>query len=141
MIRIFSVCILAARFADAQTVTGSLVGRVSDASDSVIVHARVVATEATRGRTRDTHTNDSGTYTIASMEPGVYRVEIEREGFKKFISDRVEVSINSTVRVDARMTLGAVAESIQVTAEGAALKTDRADLNIQISNTLVENLP
>jgi hypothetical protein len=139
-IALFAIYLMSS-LAPAQTVTGSLVGRVSDASDAVISGARVSATEVTRGTTRSTVTNETGSYTIASMEPGVYKVKVERPGFKQFQSDSVEVSINSTVRVDARMAVGAVTDSIQVAAEGAVLKTDRADLNIQIANTQVENLP
>ena len=127
----------------AQTVTGALVGRVADASDSVITDARIVATEITRGVSRETKTNDQGTYTIASLEPGVYRVEIEREGFKKFVNGRVEVNINTTVRVDARMELGAVAESVQVVASASAIQlvTDRGDLSHQVQREQIENLP
>jgi len=94
--------------AGAQTVTGSMVGRVADASDAVIVGAKVLATEITRNVARETTTNDQGIYTIASLEPGVYRVEVEKEGFKKFINERVEVNINTTVRVDAAMQVGGV---------------------------------
>jgi hypothetical protein len=138
---ILAVVALVVPSANAQTVTGSLVGRVTDSSDAVMVDARVVAVEVTRGVARETRTNESGTYSMASMEPGVYRIEIERGGFKKFVSGNVEVSINSTVRVDAKMVVGDVSESIQVAAEGAVLKTDRADLGTQIASAQVENLP
>jgi outer membrane receptor protein involved in Fe transport len=138
---ILAVVALVVPFAKAQTVTGSLVGRVTDSSDAVMVDARVVAVEVTRGVARETRTNESGTYSMASMEPGVYRIEMERGGFKKFVSGNVEVSINSTVRVDAKMVVGDVSESIQVAAEGAGLKTDRADLSQQIQHNQVANLP
>lgn len=129
--------------AHAQTVTGSLVGRVADASDAVIVDARVVATEIMRGVSRETKTNEQGVYNIPSIEPGVYRVEIERQGFKKFLADHVEVNINTTVRVDATMQLGAVAESVEVVASASAIQlvTDRGDVSHQVVREQVENLP
>jgi hypothetical protein len=137
----FALPVLVVTCAMGQQVTGSLVGSVTDSSDAVIVGARVVAIEVERNVTRSARTNESGVYSIASIEPGVYRIEVEKEGFKRFVTDRVVVGVNNTVRVDARMVLGAITESIQVAAEGAVLKTDRADLGTQISTTEVENLP
>src|SRR3954454_4781818 len=52
-------------FANAQTVTGSLVGHVEDASGAAVPGARVVATDIDRGNTRETVTNDEGNYTIS----------------------------------------------------------------------------
>jgi hypothetical protein len=97
--------------AGARTVTGSLVGRVADASDAVIVGAKVPATEITRNVARGTIANDQDIYTIASLEPGVYRVEVEKEGFKKFVHERLEVNINPTVPVDAAMQVGGITEA------------------------------
>src|SRR4051812_22081713 len=84
----------------AQTVTGSLVGHVSDPTNAPIVGVKVVATEAARGVSRDALTNDDGNFTISSMDPGTYKVTIERAGFKVFVAENVTVAINSTVRVD-----------------------------------------
>jgi hypothetical protein len=125
----------------AQTVTGSLVGRVADPSDSGMPNVKVTATEVNRGTSRDTLTNDTGNYTMTSMEPGVYKLSIEQPGFKTWIADNVEVAINSTLRVDAKLQVGAVTESIQVTANALELKTDRGDLSQQVDKTQFENLP
>lgn len=129
--------------AAAQTVTGSFVGRVADASDAVIVGAKVVATEITRNISRETTTNDQGIYSIPSVDPGIYRVEIAKEGFRKFVQERAEVNINTTVRVDATMQLGPVAETVEVVANPAAIQlvTDRGDLNHQVQPEQIENLP
>jgi outer membrane receptor protein involved in Fe transport len=128
-------------FANAQTVTGSLVGHVEDASGAAVPGARVVATDIDRGNTRETVTNDEGNYTISSMEPGNYRVEVEQEGFKKFIRESAEVRINTTVRVDAALEIGGLSETIEVSGEQPLLKTDRGDISAQITADQVSNLP
>ncbi|MBA3762072.1 MAG: TonB-dependent receptor [Chthoniobacterales bacterium] len=125
----------------AQTVTGSLVGHVEDQSGAVIVGARVVATDIERGTSRETVTNDEGNYTISSMEPGNYRVEVERQGFGTFTVKSTEVAINTTVRVDAKLQAGGVAETVEVSGEPTLLKTDRGDISQQITQEQVENLP
>nr|MBA3600411.1 TonB-dependent receptor [Acidobacteriota bacterium] len=124
-----------------QTVTGSLVGRVEDAAGAVVPGARVVVTEVSRGTTREITTNDEGNYSIGSVEPGIYRVEIEQANFKKFIRENVEVAINTTVRVDTTLEAGAISEIVQVEQEQVQLKTDRADVSTQITSEQVEELP
>ena len=135
------VLLLGASATAAQTVTGALIGRVTDSSDAVVAGARVVATETARGVKREAHSNELGVYNISSMDPGVYRVEVQQQGFKTFVADRVEVSINSTVRVDARLSVGAVAEAVEVVADAVQLKTDRGDLSHQVGHIEAENLP
>lgn len=136
-------CLLAALSVTtfAQTVTGSLVGHVEDANGAVIPGARVVVTEVSRGTTREVVVNDEGNYSIGSMDPGVYRVEIEQANFKKYVRENVEVTINSTVRVDVQLEPGGVSEIVQVVNEPVQLKTDRADVSAQISREQVEELP
>lgn len=124
-----------------QTVTGSLVGHVEDVAGAVVPGARVTVTEISRNTTREITTNDEGNYSFSSLDPGVYRVEIEQANFKKFVRENVEVAINTTVRVDTTLEAGAVSEVVQVEGEPVQLKTDRADVSSQITSEQVEELP
>jgi outer membrane receptor protein involved in Fe transport len=139
----FTLC-LSAIFtisAAGQTVTGSLVGHVEDANGGVIAGARVVVTEINRGTTREVVTNEEGNFSIGSVDPGVYRVEVEQTNFKKFVREPVEVAINTTIRSDATLEAGAISEVVQVTNDQVQLKTDRADVSGQITNEQAANLP
>ncbi len=116
---VFTLCLSAICTLSAvgQTVTGSLVGHVEDSAGAVVPGARVVVTEVSRGTTREITTNEEGNYSIGSVEPGIYRVEIEQANFKKFVRENVEVAINTTVRVDTKLEAGNISEVVQVTAE------------------------
>src|SRR5215213_2052563 len=87
---IFCLVAAFAGLASAQTVTGSLVGHIEDATGAVIPGARVTATEVNRGTTREIVANEEGNYTFSSVDPGVYRVEIQQPNFKKFVRENVE---------------------------------------------------
>jgi len=139
--RLVCVSLFAALSAFGQTVTGSLVGHVADSSGGALAGVKIVATETTRGAVRQAVSNESGNYSISSMEPGIYKVTIEQPGFKTFVNDSVPVAINTTVRVDAALEVGAVSETVQVTANAVELKTDRGDLSQQVDHTQFENLP
>lgn len=134
------ICVFAC-IAAAQTVTGSLVGHVEDANGGAIAGARVIVTEVDRRTKRETVTNSEGNFSIDSIEPGAYRVEIGQTNFKKFIRERVEVAINSTVRADARLDAGVITEVVQVSGDQVLLKTDRADVSGQITDEQTANLP
>ena len=140
----YSHLVLCALFAlplGAQTVTGSLVGHVVDASAAAVPEVKVVAVEVNRGTFRTAVTNESGSYVISSMDPGIYKVTIEQPGFKTFVKDSVEIAIDSTVRVDAQLQLGAVNESVEVKANVLEIQTDRGDIIQRVDSHQVENLP
>lgn len=138
---LFAVAVLTAIPAVAQTVTASLVGHVADSSGAAVAGVKIVATEATRNVSRETVTNEAGNYTINSVEPGLYRIAIEHAGFKRFVKENINVTINNTVRVDAVLEVGAVTETIEVSAGALQIKTDRADLSHQIQDNQIANLP
>jgi len=137
----YLICAFAGTAAS-QTVTGSLVGHVKDTGGGAIPGARVVVTDVDRGTRREAVTNAEGNFSINSVDPGVYRVEIEQTSFKKSIRERVEVAINTTVRADAQLEPGGVTETVEISGGAAArLKTDRADVSQQITSEQVEELP
>lgn len=127
--------------ASAQVLFGSLVGNVTDASGAAVPGAGVKITEIKTGQTRDLTTNDGGQYTISTIPAGTYDVNVSKEGFRAFVAKTIEVKLNTVVRVDAVLELGAVAESVQVTAQSAVLQTDKADVHAEVSSYALQNVP
>ncbi len=124
------ICLLAfcSQSANAQAVFGSLVGSVTDASGAAVQGAsvRVILTSTNDART--VLTNDTGAYTVSSVTPGTYRVEVSKAGFRSFAAPSVLVNQNNIVRVDAQLQVGALTETVEVTATTAVLQTDRATI-------------
>ena len=104
----------------AQGLYGSLVGNITDPSDASIPGARVKITHVETNLVRETLTNTDGTYTFPTIPPGTYQVEIAREGFQTVTRRDIPVTINTTVRVDASMQVGAASQSVEVTGPGGA---------------------
>jgi hypothetical protein len=133
--------IAAAYDARAQVLFGSLVGNVTDTSGAAVPGAIVKITETSTGQTRDLVSNLSGQYTISTIPAGTYEVSVSKEGFRTFLAKSIVVRINTVVRVDAALDVGAVAESVQVTAQGAILQTDKADVHSEVSSASLQNIP
>ncbi len=136
-----AVFIVLSGTAHAQAVRGTLLGTVHDGQGAAIPGATVTAVETQTNISRTVVTNQSGNYVFANMKDGLYKVETELTGFKKFSRDGVEVKVNSTVRVDVVLEVGNMEETVEVIQETPLLQTDRADTGRTIEGRQVQELP
>ena len=125
----------------AQAVRGTLLGNVTDTQGGAVPGVSVTATETQTNAARTAVTNQSGNYVFVNLKDGLYRVETELTGFKKFSRDGIEVKVNSTMRVDIILEVGAMTETVEVVQETPLLQTDRADTGRTIEGRQVQELP
>ena len=128
-------------YAVAQVAVGTLLGNVTDESGGAVPGATVTATETRTNISRTAVSNAGGNYTFSNLAPGLYRVDGELVGFRKFSRENVEVSVNTTVRVDIALSVGQLEESVMVTGEAPMLQTDRTDTGRIIESTQITQLP
>ncbi|HEY2017472.1 MAG TPA: TonB-dependent receptor [Bryobacteraceae bacterium] len=126
---------------NAQVVTATLTGTVTDASGATVPEAKVTVTEQDTGVARSAITSTDGVYSLPFLSPGIYRVDIERTGFKKFSRADVALGVSTVGRVDAILSPGSVQETIQVTGESALLQSETAEVARNFENQTVTELP
>jgi len=125
-----------------QAVYGSIFGTFTDPQGAAVPGAKVTITSIGKGTSEVTTTNESGNYTVTHLIPGRYQVRGEKEGFKAFFAESVDVRVDVATRVDGQLEVGAVAETVTVTAESVPLlKTDRADVAYAFTEKAVVELP
>lgn len=124
-----------------QAVTATLVGQVSDAGDASIGAAEVTITEQQTGISTLRTTNDSGNYEFTFLAPGIYTVSVKHEGFDVGVTKDVHVAVNTTVRVDVKLNVGSVSQSVTINDRAPVLQTDRADVSGQIESKQISDLP
>src|SRR4051812_43241811 len=127
--------------ADAQAVKGGLVGNIVDQSGFALPGVTVTITEVNTNISYSTTTNESGYYIFSNLKDGTYRIAAELSGFKRIVRDGVVVEVNSTPRVDLKMEVGTVEESITVVGSSPLLQTDRADTNRIIESVHLAEVP
>ena len=125
----------------AQVLYGTIVGNIKDASGAVIPGAGVTATNKGTNVTFGGLTNDAGQYTLTNLQPGTYTVKVSLQGFKEYIEENVQVTVNNITRVDVTLQVGARTESVTVSAEASQLQTDKADVHKELNTKEVTNLP
>src|SRR6267142_3397538 len=125
----------------AQSTNGSLSGRVTDASQAVIVDATVVAIRVDTNARYETATNTAGNYVLTNLTPGAYRIEVEKMGFRKIIKSEVIVHVQDSLTVDFELQLGSLTDTVTVEAGAPLLNTRSAAVATVVDRTFVENLP
>lgn len=118
-----------------------ILGIVEDSSGSVIPGVEVTATHVATGQTRKTTTGESGTYVFSFMQPGPYTIRADKNGFRPEVRSGLELQLNQKARVNFVLQVGAVAESIEVSAAGVILNTDDATIGNVVEQKRVVDLP
>ena len=130
-----------ARSAPGQELYGSVVGTVQDGSGARIPGATIELVNRGTNLTLTAVSNETGGYTFTNVLPGTYDIKVTLQGFKEFVQQGVPVTTGNISRVDARLEVGQLSESITVQSEAVLLKTDKADTGSNFSNKEVVDLP
>ena len=126
---------------EAQVLFGSIVGSVSDPSGAAVPAANVRVVQIETNDSRETKTNDAGGFTLTTVRAGTYKVEITKEGFKTYSESNVLVSLNTVVRIDAAMQVGAQTQSVDISAQVVTLQTDKVDVHSEFTTKQLIDLP
>src|SRR5688572_7986223 len=118
-----------------------LSGLITDDSGAVVVGARVIARNVATGVVNEAVTNESGNYQFPVLIPGEYEVTAEMSGFKKVVQAGVVLETGLTRAVDLQLTVGALTETVQVTASAPLLESETSSVGQLIERTSVLNMP
>lgn len=126
--------------ARAQSVRGSIVGRVTDASNKPLAAAEVTLVEEETNRVRSMRAGADGQFIVTLLPPGRYRIEAELEGYRKS-TRTIVLLVNQEVNIEVPLLSARSSEQVNVTAEAGLIQTDSATLSTVIQNREIRNLP
>jgi Carboxypeptidase regulatory-like domain len=135
---LFLGCFLTAR---GQSTFGSISGTVTDASGAALPSAKITLTNTATSAKETFTTSQDGLYSFVNLNPDVYVLDVEKTGFKHFKRDSIVVQVQQNVRIDAAMEVGAVSETVEVTAETPLLQTGNASLGQVIDQRKTNETP
>ena len=125
----------------AQVNSGVIQGQIADPQDASIPNVTVTVVHIATNVKTTVVSNDTGFYLFPRLLPGAYRLEVEAAGFRRFVRENIVLSVDSIVRVDAKMEVGQVSDSVTVNDAPPILKTDRTDVSRIIEASEVQELP
>ena len=131
---------IAAQWACAQQ-TGEVTGTVTDATGALVAEATVTATNTATQQVRSASSNDTGTYTLPYLQPGVYELRAEKTGFKLITHPGVNVQVGDIARIDFAMEVGTVSQNVVVNTGEPLLTTESVSLGTVVGSKQITGLP
>jgi hypothetical protein len=125
----------------AQSFNGKIAGLVTDSSASVVSNVSVTVTNEGTGAARRVTTDANGAYVVAELPIGYYTVRFETKGMATAERRRVKVDVGGETRADITLSIQAVEQSVDVTADVPVMQQDSAARNEVVDTRQVENLP
>ena len=124
-----------------QQITAAITGTVVDSAGASLNGAAVTVTDVDRGTVYDTKTSDSGRFNLSQVPIGTYDVKVEASGFETIIQSHLTLVLNQTARLDFKMKVGAVTNTVQVTSETPQLQSDTTQVSTLMNSRAVTNIP
>ena len=127
--------------AAAQSTTGTILGKVTDADGLVLPGVTVTVTNTETGLTRTIVTDGEGSYNISALPPGLYQVEVSLSGFRPFRQEAFRLATAQNARVDAQLAVGGLTESVEVVANAVRVDTTSSSVSTNIDPQRMAELP
>src|SRR5688572_15236248 len=126
----------------AQVQTGSILVRVTDAQGGAVPGVTVTLTSPVLVAGTMTGTTDTGGVNrFPSLQPGIYSVKVELQGFRTVIRENVVVQVGATVPLDLALAVATVAETVTVTGTSPVVDTTTANTSVNLGEQLLQGTP
>jgi hypothetical protein len=125
----------------AQTVTGSITGVVTDSSGAIITNARVTAHNIDTGVDTETATDSAGVYTIQFLPIGHYEATVQANGFKTAKVPPFTLEVLQKAKFNVQLTVGGESATVEVSAATPILDTTDYKLSSTFTENTISNFP
>src|ERR1039457_3008639 len=119
----------------------SLYGRVLDPSEASVAGASITVVSEDTGFRRFAESQNGGEYTVGSLQPGVYKITVRKEGFRTMVRFNVRLDAAQPARADFLLSMGAIEETITVEGTAPLLSPDEASTETRVFHDEIERLP
>jgi hypothetical protein len=124
-----------------QETRGLITGRVTDSSGAVVPVAKITAVNEQTNVSTEGSPTAEGSYTLPYLLPGAYTLTVEASGFKKLVRSGIEIRVADRVTVDLQLEVGAVQDTVNVTAETPLLELNTASTGQVVDRRRIAELP
>jgi hypothetical protein len=125
----------------AQATGARLTLAVNDPGGAAIPGARVTISNTSTGVETSALAMSGGSYVFPNLSPGPYTLRVEVSGFKRYVRDNLTLETGQVLALEVSMEIGAVSESINVTAETPLLQSASSEISTLVDNKTIQNMP
>ncbi len=131
----------ASHMVQAQGITGSFAGTVTDPSGAAIPDASIQVTRVETGEVRSVKSSESGSYSIPQLAPGTYTVQVTKAGFGAFEQTGIVLNIDQRIEVNSSLKVGTEQTNLDVSATPTVLQTEDSSVGLVIDASTIQNTP
>lgn len=139
--KLFLLTVICSLAIMAQFNSGSITGVVRDPNGAIIPNASVTIINTGTNETRTVQADGDGRYEVPALSTGVYSVEGSGSGFQAQKVSDIRLAVGEKARVDVVLGVGAVGETVTVTADANTTDTETSVIGDTISAARVADLP
>src|ERR1700676_264703 len=125
----------------AKATTGSIYGRITDASQAVVQAAEVAAENERTGISYRGSSDNLGNFSIFGLPPGPYTVVVKKVGFETSRAKNVRIEIDQKQLLNFELKVGTSATEVTVTTAPSMLQTESAETGDVIRSNDILDLP
>lgn len=125
----------------AQSGEATVTGEVVDEAGKLVPGVAITFTNINTNAPYATKTNGEGIYVLAALDPGVYRANVTKEGFKSIVKPDIELHTQDQVSLNFSLQVGSVSETVTVSANAEHMPSDSAAVGLLVNQDFVENTP
>jgi hypothetical protein len=121
--------------------TGSIFGKVTDASGGVLPGVTVTVSGPALQQPLVGVTQESGAYQFPVVPIGTFTVTFELTGFKKVTRQNIVIVTGFNVPLDMKLEVGAMTEELTVSAAAPVVDTKKTNSGATFSSEILEKIP
>src|SRR6266852_2044967 len=125
----------------AQSTNAELSGRITDPNGLPVPKVKIEAVNVLTNVSTSTDTNEAGIYVISSLQPAIYRVLVEKEGFDLIVKPNVELHVQDHGVLNFQLRIGSLATTVTVEGGAPLINTESSAVSTVVDRLFAENLP
>jgi hypothetical protein len=107
----------------------------------MVLNAPIEIKNVQTGAVFQTVSSATGNYTIVQLPAGMYQLSVSSSGFKQYLRTGITVMVAQTLRIDVKLEVGNISETVEVNADAPLLKTESGELSHNVTSDQMDSLP
>src|SRR3989441_673108 len=119
----------------------AVTGLVTDPAGRSVPGVTILITNLSTNVASRTVTNDQGIYRVPSLQPGIYRITLAKDGFKSVVKSGIELHVQDVASINFELQIGSVNETVTVEAGASMVNTTDPSVSTVVDQTYIKNMP
>jgi hypothetical protein len=124
-----------------QSDRGTITGTIGDPAGAMVPNASIEAKNSETGALYRVSSTSTGNYTLPQLPAGNYQLSVTASGFKQYLQTGITVLVAQALRIDVRLEVGAITETVTVNADATLLRTESGELSHNVTTERIDSLP